>query len=30
VVQAWAGGERKHYVSIEIELLSGRRITHDA
>lgn len=29
-VRAWAGGERNHYVSIEIELLSGRRITHDA
>jgi hypothetical protein len=25
-VRPWAGGDRSHYVSIEIELLSGRRI----
>lgn len=28
-VRPWAGGDRDHYVAIEIELLSGRRITRD-
>jgi nitroimidazol reductase NimA-like FMN-containing flavoprotein (pyridoxamine 5'-phosphate oxidase superfamily) len=29
-VHAWAGGKRNRYVSIDIELLSGRRITSEA
>jgi hypothetical protein len=28
-VRPWAGGERQHYVTIEAEFVSGRRITHD-
>ena len=27
-VQPWVGGERDHYVAIEAELLTGRRIIH--
>jgi nitroimidazol reductase NimA-like FMN-containing flavoprotein (pyridoxamine 5'-phosphate oxidase superfamily) len=29
-IRPWATGERDHYVCIDIELLSGRRITHSA
>jgi hypothetical protein len=28
-VRPWAGGERRHYVTVEAELLSGRRISQD-
>jgi len=28
-VRPWAGGERQHYVTIEAEFLSGRRINRD-
>jgi len=28
-VRPWAGGEREHYVTIEPELLTGRRINND-
>jgi hypothetical protein len=28
-VRPWAGGERQHYVAIDVEFVSGRRISHD-
>ena len=28
-VRPWAGGERRHYVTVEAEFLSGRRINND-
>jgi len=28
-VRPWAGGERGHYVTVEAEFLSGRRINND-
>jgi hypothetical protein len=28
-VRPWAGGERRHYVAVEAELVSGRRINNE-
>jgi len=28
-VRPWAGGERRHYVTVEAEFLSGRRISNE-
>ena len=28
-VRPWAGGDRHHYVAVEADLVTGRRINHD-